>query len=84
MAGDMFTHLFSNLPTNSVSTLNAPVADWRSAGTFRRFDQREFVEKDSMFDYDGLARYGYIYYPTSCKTKSCKVHMHLHGCSEII
>lgn len=83
MAGDMFTHLFSNLPTNAVSSLNEPAADWRSAGTFRRFYQNEFIEAET-FEFHGLARYGYVYYPNSCKTKSCKVHMHLHGCSEII
>ena len=83
MVGAMFLHLFSNMPTNSVSSLNAPVADWRTNGTFRRFYQDEFIEKN-FFEFDGLGRYGYVYYPNSCKKKACKIHMHLHGCTEII
>lgn len=32
-----------------------------------------------------MADYGYIYYPYKCyRSKSCKVHMHLHGCGQAV
>jgi poly(3-hydroxybutyrate) depolymerase len=84
LAGDLFDHLLKNLENNSLSTINAPTTSWESVGSFRRFNQQEFVD-DGLFGYAGLAEWGYLYYPDSCKSisKSCKVHMHLHGCFDI-
>ena len=28
-----------------------------------------------------MSEYGFYYQPEACKTKSCKVHMYIHGCS---
>lgn len=82
LAGDLFEHLLTNLESNSVSSINDATSDWQSAGIYKRFLQTEFVDKN-MFEFSGLARFGYVYYPNSCLTNSCKVHMHLHGCADI-
>ena len=43
--------------------------------------QDEF-KVSSIFDVDGLSKYGYIYYPYACLDgqTQCKIHMYLHGC----
>ena len=82
LAGDLFDHLLKNLEENSVTAVNAATTSWETVGSFRRFNQQEFVD-DGLFGYAGLGEWGYLYYPDSCKSKSCKVHMHLHGCTII-
>ena len=49
----------------------------------RKFAQREFLGENSLFMYDGLDEYGFVYYPQICleKNNKCKVHVHLHGCT---
>lgn len=79
LSGDLFDHLLKNLEADAVTTIYDPSTYWDTLGSFRRFDQQEFVD-DGFFEDAGLAKYGYIYYPENCKTQSCKVHMHLHGC----
>jgi hypothetical protein len=82
VAGELLSFLLTNIETNAISSLNDSTEDWQSAGVLRRFKQKEFVE-DVPFGQSGLAQYGHIYYPNSCISQSCKVHMHLHGCSDI-
>ena len=65
LAGDMFDHILKNLENNSVTTVNDGSSSWESLGSFRRFDQQEFVD-DGFFGDAGLAKYGYMYYPDSC------------------
>lgn len=60
-------------------------ADWANKGVLKKFNQQEFV--DSLaWQYNGLATYGYVYYPNQCYDGSatCKVHMFLHGCMNTI
>lgn len=85
MAGDLLSHILTNLETNSIASLNEANADWESAGVLRRFNQWEFVSDVGMTKgkSSGLAKYGYVYYPDECITNQCKVHMHLHGCLDI-
>lgn len=80
LAGDLFDHLLKNLENNSVTTVNAATTSWETVGSLRRFNQQQFVD-DGLFGYAGLGEWGYMYYPDTCKSKSCKVHMHFHGCS---
>ena len=50
----------------------------------RRFDQRDFIDAN-IFNFIGLADYGYVYYPYRCidgTVSSCKVHMVLPGCGQ--
>ena len=67
LAGNLFDHLLTNLANNAVSSINDPSTSWETLGSFRRFDQQEFVD-DGFFGDGGLAKYGYMYYPESCKT----------------
>ena len=73
----------TNLKSDSIpeSDWAAGDSDWRNKGVFRKFWQEEFIDT-WMWENNGLAEYGYVYYPYRCYdgSKSCKVHMHLHGC----
>ena len=42
--------------------------NWEEGGVFRRFYQGEFVDA-GYFEFFGLARYGYVYYPHTCLEK---------------
>lgn len=75
-------HILTNLEINPIQQLNEEAQDWRNAGVFRRFLQTEFIEA-GMFEFSGLAKYGYVYYPESCIDEMCKIHMHLHACTDI-
>ena len=84
MAGIMFEHLFSNLPTSvSLNPMNSDSRNWETKGVLREFSQTEFLPDDlGLFDFSGLDDYGYVYYPNTCIGQSgCKVHMMLHGCA---
>lgn len=39
-----------------------------------------------MFQYSGLDKEGYIFYPNQCieENTSCKVHVHVHGCAALV
>ena len=47
----------------------------------KRFAQKLYLET-TIFENNGLAENGYVYYPYSCigPDKKCKVHVALHGC----
>ena len=47
------------------------------AGELLTFDQSEFYSNPSSI---GLADLGYVYVPTTCKTKKCSLHVVFHGC----
>lgn len=51
-------------------------------GVLKRFFQDEFLDT-FIWEENGLAKYGYVYYPNTCydSQTTCKVHMHLHGCA---
>jgi len=63
--------------------------DFKDFGTWKRFDQRDFVGIDST-NSDGEAwrwketqwgKYGKVYIPTACESTTCKVHIAFHGCT---
>lgn len=87
VAGDLFKHIYSNLETDPipVSSWAPGDADWWQKGVMKKFYQSEFLDT-FVWELSGLAEYGYIYYPNQCYdgTKSCKVHMHLHGCGATV
>lgn len=77
------SHLLKNLKTNPVDEYFEGDAKYDSKGVLKKFYQSEFLDT-TIFQIDGLADYGYIYYPLQCidgRVKNCKVHMHLHGCT---
>jgi hypothetical protein len=45
-----------------------------------KFDQKPFFDSEDDFKRSSMSRYGYIYVPKSCETKTCKVHLVFHGC----
>ena len=77
----------TNLPTDAIpeSDWKAGDTDWKSKGVLKKFYQSEF-KGSYIWDNDGLANYGYVYYPYNCYdgSKSCKVHLKLHGCGETV
>ena len=83
MAGDLLEHLLTNLEKNPIKNLAPYDNDWASKGVLKKFFQSEFLDT-TIFQIDGLDDFGYIYYPYRCidgSVESCKVHMHLHGCT---
>lgn len=54
--------------------------NWADLGVLRKYDQREFIDKD--LPETGMNEYGLIYYPNTCveAEKKCKIHVYLHGC----
>jgi len=54
--------------------LNPPSKNWKNLGTLQEFKQ------EKKFSAPGLKEDGYLYYPSSCKTKECNLHISLHDC----
>ena len=77
-------YLYESLYPNF--TLQPKKEDWKKHGILKKFAQREFLGENSVFSYDGLDEYGFVYYPQICldTDKKCKVHVYLHGCTAII
>ena len=72
LVGESFTFLFDNLnPPDDTGPFQL--------GVLKEFSQSEFFEA-SIFEDIGLDEVGYIFYPEKCIKKSCKLHIHLHGC----
>lgn len=80
-------HLLTNLKTGAIpeSEWAEGDTDWKNKGVMRKFHQSEFLDT-YMWQIGGLNTYGYIYYPYKCYdgSKSCKVHMYLHGCGQTV
>lgn len=76
-----FNHLLTNLPTGAVGSIASADFNWRQNGVLRRFKQKEFVSSNLLWP-DGLAEYGWVYYPHACYdgVTKCKIHVYLHGC----
>lgn len=83
LAGNILKYLLTNLQTGAIPEADWKEGDtdWRSKGIMKKFYQSEYLDTLS-WDADGLAKYGYIYYPYKCYdgSQNCKVHMFLHGC----
>ena len=79
----MLKYMLTNLETNAIAESDWAEGDtnWREKGVLKKFYQDEFLDT-SIFQVDGLAKFGYVYYPNRCLNwrNKCKVHMHLHGC----
>ena len=79
----MLKYMLTNLETNAIAESEWAEGDtnWREKGVLKKFYQDEFLDT-SIFQVDGLAKFGYVYYPNRCLNwrNKCKVHMHLHGC----
>lgn len=58
-AGDILRHTMPNIDG---SVIQAKDDDWMTKGVLQKFDQSEFVES-WPFEYTGLAKYGFVYYP---------------------
>lgn len=56
--------------------LNPPAKEDSLSGKIIEFDQSEFIEGDRS----SMSESAYAYIPNSCETKSCKVHVAMHGC----
>lgn len=82
LSGELLKYLLTNLKTGSVPASDwAPAdTDFRNKGVMKKFNQKEFVDT-YVWQLDGLAPYGYIFYPYQCYdgSRSCKVHMYFHG-----
>ena len=87
VAGNLLKFLLTNLKTNPIpeSEWKPGDADWKNKGVLKKFYQAEF-KSSFLWENDGLANYGYVYYPYKCYdgSKNCKVHMYLHGCGETV
>ena len=87
MAGNILKHLLTNLKADAVpvSDWSPGDTDWKSKGVLKKFQQSEFLDT-WVWETDGLAPYGYVYYPYKCYDGStkCKVHMYLHGCTQTV
>lgn len=49
------------------------------------FDQKEFVNPLYVYDTSSFDDLGYVYIPNNCQsgeTKSCRVHVAIHGCHQ--
>lgn len=82
MAGDLFEHVLTNLQEDPIESLEEADLEYTSNGVWRRFDQQEFTDT-GLFEFNGLAKWGYVFIPNACLTESCKVHLHTHGCQSI-
>lgn len=75
----MLRFVYEGLEVGSFS-LNAYDEDWQDKGILRRYSQADF-NPASLFENDSLAPFGYVFYPKQCLHKTCRLHVHLHGCS---
>ena len=81
-AGRLLSHILTNLENSPIAALKPRNEKWQDAGVLKKFNQREFLEDVSIFDYSGLAIDGFIYIPNNCidgTTTNCKVHINFHG-----
>lgn len=64
LVGNFLKHLLTNLETGAIAEDEWKVGDteWASKGVMRKFYQHEFLDS-SVFEFSGLAEYGYVYYP---------------------
>lgn len=69
-AGELLTHLLGSL---------APKRE-PPAERIRSFDQRPFLGKKAAGS--GMADEGYVFFPKSCESGECRVHVAFHGCRQ--
>ena len=83
----MLGFILKNLKTGNIDSLKPMNYDWeeQQVGVLRQFSQYALTDS-SIFDFHGLSDSGYIFYPKECAkgTKSCKLHIHLHGCTDTV
>lgn len=78
LAEHVLSYLYENLDPSFEMKKGLP--NWADLGVLRRYDQREFIDKD--LPESGMNEFGLIYYPNSCVkgAKKCKIHVYMHGC----
>ena len=78
-AGSFLNHYFKGV--NSSLELAPKETNWQDKGIMREFSQTEFVDR-KIWEWNGFAETGYVFYPNQCieKDAKCKVHINLHGC----
>jgi poly(3-hydroxybutyrate) depolymerase len=54
----------------------------KAVGRIVAFDQREFADKNPAAI--SMADTGYVYVPTGCDSKPCRVHVAFHGCRQSV
>ena len=85
LTGNMLKYLVTNTKQNAMPEAQWADGDfdWWKKGVLRQFYQDEFLDT-FVYQIDGLAKYGYIFYPNKCVdgSEQCRVHMHLHGCGQ--
>ena len=69
-AGELLTHLLGSL---------APKRE-PPAERVRSFDQRPFLGRKTAAS--GMADEGYVFFPESCESGGCRVHVAFHGCRQ--
>jgi len=69
-AGAVLEQTLPAMLTNSV--------EMREEGSLDQFDQQEFFENRA--EDVSMDSTGYIYIPERCKSATCNLHMHFHGC----
>lgn len=57
---------------------SADIDNYLTCGVLRKFSQIEFSEA-LIFTSENIDYYGWVWIPTACLSKQCKVHMHFHG-----
>jgi len=58
--------------------------DWNEKGKLMTFDQHEFLPScdEEALRKSGIGEHGYLYVPDVCFSKSCHLHIVLHGASQ--
>lgn len=84
MSEKTLTYLLKNLAVNPITDLKAKAGpgEYLKVGSFNKYDTAEFTGGMPTNE-SGIAEYVYIYTPNQCMdgtVKTCKVHLHLHGC----
>ena len=67
----------------NTNAFNDNRTDYLTYGTWIAFSQREFMGGSVSswnFDDSRMAETGHVYVPHSCYTKTCRLHVSLHGC----
>ena len=73
----ILTHIYGELnDPDSLAWLPLFKSKAAKSGKIIEFDQTEFIEGDRS----SMSESAYAYIPKSCETKSCKVHVAMHGC----
>jgi hypothetical protein len=77
LAADVLAHIYGELKNSQKSDLNRLYA-------FKQIDYIDdpAITNDEQLNQHGLATDGYVYVPQNCQdgTKSCRLHVALHGC----